>query len=119
MRAVTLPALVLTCTEAPEHWSTPHHLPQQRPSQQPSQHVRSIRDYSAQIRHLGFSYSNIIRTGLKPQIQDLSCWMTVLTAEKNDSQRGVQAEKMDASIPGHGKAPERRSAPAAVISFIE
>lgn len=45
--------------------------------------------------------------------------MTVLPEEKNYSQRGIQAEKMDASVPVHGKASEGRSAPTAVIYFIE
>lgn len=39
--------------------------------------------------------------------------MTVVTEEKNYSQRSIQAEKVDAPIPVYGKASKRCSAPTA------
>lgn len=50
-----------------------------------------------------FPSCNVTRTCLRLQIEDLSCWMTVLREEQNCSQRGLQEGKKRFSIPVHGK----------------
>lgn len=42
-----------------------------------------------------FPSCNVTRTCLRLQIEDLSCWMTVLREEQNYSQRGLQEGKKD------------------------